>query len=289
MRYRKCSDCVPDQQLIVVLPGGMREVQQTLANGGCEVAGTGGHRERLCQQAVHEWSHDIGHPAHLRKMRYLLGGDNLGPPGIPQCLNRHINTDLVSILETINNGLCCRVNLNIHTLNAMMLDTILKSLARKPHNSQRRTVHPRLATRRCDCHPDFPWILRREAMKPQCRQQADHPTRHTLARLSQTVIFRHVSICEKINSPSGTIEYSLLGQVSQMLSGMSSAARSRGRSIPFRRASRSICSMDVCRLMVGMDQFVCTYRHLRTHCTPLRQLTPPNLKNQDYRTPKPRD
>lgn len=65
-------------------------------------------------------------------------------------------------------------------------------------------------------HPDFKRVLRREIVKPQRRQQTNHPARDTAACFRQAAMFRNVCSWQRIETDTDTLDLPPLQEASKV-------------------------------------------------------------------------
>lgn len=63
------------------------------------------------------------HSTYLRKSGQFTRTATISTAEIAKGLYRHVDTDFVSVLETVRDGLCGRVNADIHPFNSMYFDS----------------------------------------------------------------------------------------------------------------------------------------------------------------------
>jgi hypothetical protein len=76
-------------------------------------------------------THDLGHTANLGKAPELVESGAVGTSIVAQCLQCHVEANLVPILETVGDGLCRAIDSDPDALNEMLLDAFLESPPRE--------------------------------------------------------------------------------------------------------------------------------------------------------------
>jgi len=138
---------------------------------------------------------------------------------IAQRLDRNVNSDLVSVLETVRHSFGRVVHPKRNTFDELCLDSFDQSLAGESYDAERWRLDRWLARFEVDRHPNLMRVLSGKTVEPKSREEADDSSGDKFGSYGQAVMFRHGRMGECINAPSGTHEQPLPVKAEQKLSG----------------------------------------------------------------------
>ena len=119
---------------------------------------------------------------------------------LTQRLQRHVQANLVSVLETVHNRARRRREPQPDALYAAFRDALRPSGLRESDDSNRRILEPRQCGLPVDGQPDFSWELRAEAVNGQRGQQAEDTVRYARCNLSQRMVLSYFPIRKRVQT-----------------------------------------------------------------------------------------
>src|SRR5450830_36234 len=130
--------------------------------------------------------HDSFDTIDLCEMAQFSHGDLAAAPGLSQCLQCHVEANLVAKLEAVGHRLGRAVHTDGGSVVGYRLDTIVVRCTAQARDAQRGVAQRRGLTAFRQSDPHFVWQLRTDLMELQCAQQAKHGLGYTLTGLGQT-------------------------------------------------------------------------------------------------------
>src|SRR3990172_6647782 len=103
--------------------------------------------------------HDARHPADAREAGQFGGAAPVTAAEVAKGFDRHVNTDLVAVLEAVGDRFRRRVHADFHALAAMRLDAFGDGGSRETGDSELRVVETRLLRFLLKGEPHLGWGL----------------------------------------------------------------------------------------------------------------------------------
>ena len=131
---------------------------------------------------------------------------------VTQRLDRHVEAQLVTVLEAIRHGLGRLIDRHLNALNRVMPSLGGQQGFMCPDDTEadwRMGGHPFLAP---NCHPGLVRRLGGETMELQCGQETDDPMRDCLACFNEAVVRCYVRIGSLVKSTPDAHEAAFLAQ-----------------------------------------------------------------------------
>src|SRR3972149_4313217 len=111
--------------------------------------------------------HEARHPANAREAGQFGRAAPVTAAEVAKGFDRHVNTDLVAVLEAVGDRLCGGVHADFHALAAMRLDAFGEGGSRETGDSVPRVVETRLARFLRKGDPHLGWGTSRQVVEKQ--------------------------------------------------------------------------------------------------------------------------
>ncbi|CQR42176.1 protein of unknown function (plasmid) [Thiomonas sp. Sup16B3] len=159
--------------------------------------------------------HHVGYAADLGIAPDVIDRCLVAGPRVLQGLQRHIQADLVAVLEAVRHGLCNTVHPELDAIAFNFLDACRVSVARELHHLDRRMVEPwgMAAARHGD--PDLARQLGGQFVELQRGEQAEHGLRHLGGDGHETLKFRPVGVRQTVQATPNLFQQASGGQARQ--------------------------------------------------------------------------
>ena len=128
----------------------------------------------------------------------LFHGEAPLPPGVPKRFQRDVDAYAVTCLEQVGQRLGDAVNPYPLPFDLVNLDPLVKRGTAELHDAEAGVQEPWRAAAPLDGQPNLDWKLRADAMKAQCRQEADDGARCRRGSEDQAVMLGDLGAGEAI-------------------------------------------------------------------------------------------
>jgi hypothetical protein len=123
-------------------------------------------------------SHDTVYATHFRESVNLINRGAFVSERVLEGLDRDIDTDFVTVFETIGNRLSGVVDADRNAFNGLHDNPLGERFTGKTNNSERWGLQRWTACFVVYCNPDLVRVLGSEVMKPECGEQANDGMRN---------------------------------------------------------------------------------------------------------------
>src|SRR3990172_2200739 len=138
---------------------------------------------------------------------------------VAQGLRRHVDADLVAVLEAVGDGLRGRIYADLDALQAMRLYAFGEGRSRETCHPQPRGVEPRLARLLGKGDPRLGRRLGGQAVETQRREKAEGACRDPLGDLRERMLRRARVLACDVDSPRLPRDQSLADQAVELRTG----------------------------------------------------------------------
>lgn len=160
-------------------------------------------------------AHHVGHSAYLGETPDVVDGGLAARTGVFQRLQRHIQTDLVAVLEAVRHGLGHAVHAEPDTVAFDLLNPCRVGIARELHHLDGRVVDTGRVAAPRHGDPDLTRQLRGQLMKLQRREQAEHRLRYLGGDGAKALEFRNLCIRQTVQATPHLLQQTRGGQARQ--------------------------------------------------------------------------
>ena len=157
------------------------------------------------------------HPTVFRLHEEIFDSSTTPLPPASQGFERNLQSNFVTVLETVGHSLCRTVDFHSNAFNGVHIKSFAKGISREPHNPHLWMSNPRLSGPVLDGYPHLVRRLCCDLMEAEGGEQAYYAFGNGFGCLGKTVVDCRLGVRQHVQTPAYLHNLSLITKPAQIL------------------------------------------------------------------------